>query len=231
MLVIFFLYLSYNCSGEIMKNNLKIFSITFDTKVKILIIICVIIAITIISYSFFYICVSSNKSQPKEIQSIENMLDVIAYEAKYSIVVNSNKTTNTYMICEDVDFENNIYNITVNNDLNISITSDSTKLQKNDMQYEYISQEISFKNPIAFSSIINCIKKISSDQIKGKITRVEQNDRYIYEITTEEEYIEKVKKIEICVLKENCKIFEIKLYNLDEKELYSIDFESFNVKK
>ena len=215
-----------------MKNNLKIFSITFDTKVKILIIICVIIAITIISYSFYYICVNnSNKEQEFESKNVESILDVKSYEAKYSIVVNSNKTTNTYMICEDVDFENNIYNITVNNDLNISITSDSTKLQKNDMQYEYISQEISFKNPIAFSSIINCIKKISSDQIKGKITRVEQNDRYIYEITTEEEYIEKVKKIEICVLKENCKIFEIKMYNFDEKELYSIAFESFNVKK
>lgn len=214
-----------------MKNNLKIFSITFDTKVKILIIICVIIAITIISYSFYYICINSNKPQEIETKNIESILDVKSYEAKYSIVVNGNKTTNTYMIFEDVDFENNIYNITVNNDLNISITSDSTKLQKNDMQYEYISQEISFKNPVAFSSVINCIKKISSDQIKGKITRVEQNDRYIYEIVTEEEYIEKVKKIEICVLKENCKLFEIKMYNFDEKELYSIAFESFNVKK
>ncbi len=215
-----------------MKNNFKCFSITFDTKVKILIIVCVIVAITIIIYSFYYICINSkSKVAEEKINSIEDMLNVLAYDAKYSVTVNSNKNSNTYEVYEDIDFENNIYNLVINDSLKINVVSNNTKIENEGLSYEYINKDIILNNPISFSSIVECIKRISLNELDGKITRIEQDDKYIYQITTQEEYIEKINKIEICVLKENCKIFEIKMYNLSEKVLYSMIFESFNVKK
>lgn len=215
-----------------MKNNFNCFSITFDTKVKILIIVCVIVAITIIIYSFYYICINSkSKVDEEKINSIEDMLNVLAYDAKYSVTVNSNKNSNTYEVYEDIDFENNIYNLVINDSLKINVVSNNTKIENEGLSYEYINKDIILNNPISFSSIVECIKRISLNELDGKITRIEQDDKYIYQITTQEEYIEKINKIEICVLKENCKIFEIKMYNLSEKVLYSMIFESFNVKK
>ena len=159
------------------------------------------------------------------------MLNVLAYDAKYSVTVNSNKNSNTYEVYEDIDFENNIYNLVINDSLKINVVSNNTKIENEGLSYEYINKDIILNNPISFSSIVECIKRISLNELDGKITRIEQDDKYIYQITTQEEYIEKINKIEICVLKENCKIFEIKMYNLSEKVLYSMIFESFNVKK
>ena len=115
--------------------------------------------------------------------------------------------------------------------MKINVVSNNTKIENEGLSYEYINKDIILNNPISFSSIVECIKRISLNELDGKITRIEQDDKYIYQITTQEEYIEKINKIEICVLKENCKIFEIKMYNLSEKVLYSMIFESFNVKK
>ena len=72
---------------------------------------------------------------------------------------------------------------------------------------------------------------LSNKEIKGNIKRIEQDDKFIYQISTDENYIEKVKRIEITTQKENCKITEIKMYNSEENELYSMIFESFMVKK
>jgi len=214
---------------------LKILNITFDTRVKILVVICVIIALTIISYSFYYICIRENKEeiQPQKIENIEEILDVLCYEAKYDVTVNANKTTNTYNVAENVDLENNTYNMVIDETLTISINSNNTSVKRQNMEYEYFTTtwEILKNNAISFSSIIECIKKISNKEIKGNIKRIEQDDKFIYQISTDENYIEKVKRIEITTQKENCKITEIKMYNSEENELYSMIFESFMVKK
>ncbi len=214
---------------------MKILNITFDTRVKILVVICVIIALTIISYSFYYICIRENKEeiQPQKIENIEEILDVLCYEAKYDVTVNANKTTNTYNVAENVDLENNTYNMVIDETLTISINSNNTSVKRQNMEYEYFTTtgEILKNNAISFSSIIECIKKISNKEIKGNIKRIEQDDKFIYQISTDENYIEKVKRIEITTQKENCKITEIKMYNSEENELYSMIFESFMVKK
>lgn len=214
---------------------MKILNITFDTRVKILIVICVIIALTIISYSFYYICIRENKEEietPK-VENIEEILDVLCYESKYNVTVNGNKTTNTYDVVENVDLENNIYNMVIDGTLMISINSDNTSIKKQNMEYEYFTTtgEIFKNNAISFSSIIECIKKISSKEINGNIKRIEQDNKFIYQISTDESYIEKVNRIEITVEKEKCKITEIKMYNSEGNELYSMIFESFMVKK
>ncbi len=215
---------------------MKILNITFDTKVKILVIICVLIALTIISYSFYYICIKEKETiaEPQKIESIETMLDVLCYEAKYDVVVNSNKTENKYSVSENVDFENQTYDMVIDEKLSISINSENTSIKKQNMEYEYFTfnnGEILKNNAISFSTIIDCIKKISCNEIEGNIKRIEQDDKYIYQILTDKNYIEKVKRTDIVVQKENCKITEIKMYNSEENELYTMIFESFLVKK
>lgn len=215
---------------------MKILNITFDTKVKVLVVICVIIAITIISYSFYYICIKDNKEiiELQKIESIETMLDILCYEAKYDVVVKGNKTVNKYNVIENVDFENQTYNMIIDGNLNISINSENTSIKKQNIEYEYFTfnnGEILKNNAISFSSIIECIKKISCNEISGNIKRIEQDNKFIYQITTDESYIEKIKRTDIVVQKDNCKITEIKMYNLEENEVYTMFFESFLVKK
>ena len=201
-----------------MKNNLKILNITFDTKVKILIIICVLIAIMIIAYSFYFICIDKNHNDNMNTsKKIEEIISAIQYEAEYDITVSGNRTTNCYNVKENVDFENQIYNMIIDDSLNITISSNDTKILKN--------------NVMSFSSIIECFRGVTNNELAGNIKRVEQDNKYIYYIITNEPYIEKVKKIEIYTLKDNCKIIEIKMYNSEEKELYSMVFKSFIVKK
>lgn len=216
-----------------MKENIKIFNVTFDTKVKVLIIICVVIATMIICYTFYYIIINEGDASDTKNGDINSILDIKCYEAEYDITVNGNRTINCYNVKEDVDLENNIYNMVINDTLNISINSTDTKIVKDKMENDYVinTNEILENNAISFSSIISCYKKISNNEIEGNITRIEQDDRYIYCIVTNEEYIKKVKKIQITTLKDNCKIIEIKMYNSDENELYSMVFKSFIVKK
>lgn len=221
-----------------MKQKIKVFSINFDTKVKILIAICVAVAIIIISYSFYYIIIDDNHDtgivENKKADNIETILDILSYDAEYDVTVNGNKTTNTYNVKEYIDLENKTFNMLIDDSLNIVINSNDSKITKNGMENEYIvsnDNSILTNNVMSFASIITCVKKISNKEISGNITRVEQDDKYIYRVVTDNCYIEKVKKIEICVLKENCKIIEIKMYNSDENELYSMVFKTFIVKK
>lgn len=217
-----------------MKNNLKILNITFDTKVKILIIICVLIAIMIIAYSFYFICIDKNHNDNMNTsKKIEEIISAIQYEAEYDITVSGNRTTNCYNVKENVDFENQIYNMIIDDSLNITISSNDTKILKNNMENDYviINNEILKNNVMSFSSIIECFRGVTNNKLAGNIKRVEQDNKYIYYIITDEPYIEKVKKIEIYTLKDNCKIIEIKMYNSEEKELYSMVFKSFIVKK
>lgn len=235
MLVIFLSLFSYNFNGEKMKKNFKIFAINFDTKVKILVIICIFIALVIISYSFWYICLSEQKNEPvKKIEDIESILEFKGYEAKYNVTVNGNKTTNIYTVKENVDFENGIYEMAINDNLVIYVSNDEIKIKKQDMQYEYNilnNNELLKNNAIAFSSVIECIRKIKDGDISGNVKRIEQNDKYVYQITTENEYINKISKIDVIIPKNNCKISEIKMYNEQDLELYLINIESFLVKK
>lgn len=217
-----------------MKENIKILNITFDTKVKIVMSICIVIAIIIIAYSFYYICISRNLvTKNDSVLDISDIMNTICYEAEYDITVNGNKTSNKYNVKENVDFENQIYNMKINDNLDITITSVDTRIVKNQMENEYVvnNEEILRNNVMSFSSVIDCYNKVLNKQVNGSITRIEQDDEYIYSIQTDECYIEKVNKIEIYTLKENCKIIEIKMYNTEEKELYSILLKSFIVKK
>ena len=217
-----------------MKKKIKIVSINFDTKVKILIVACVIIAISIIMFSFYYICIDSKqKSEPIEIDNINQIMDLSEYEAEYQIRVAGNRTINTYDVKEVVDLENETYNMNIDDLLNIDINANDTKIQKKNMDNIYITstKDIVRNNPFSFSSVIECYNLVNSKKIDGSIKKVEQDEKCIYTIQMNEEVIEKVRKIVIYTLKEKCKIIEIKMYNLEENELYTISFKSFIVKK
>ena len=217
-----------------MKKKIKIVSINFDTKVKILIAVCVIIAISIIMFSFYYICIDSKqKSEQIEIDDINQIMDLYQYEAEYQIRVVGNRTTNTYDVKEVVDLENETYNMNIDDLLNIDINANDTKIQKKNMDNIYITstKDIVRNNPFSFSSVIECYNLVNSKKIDGSIKKVEQDEKCIYTIQMNEEVIEKVRKIVIYTLKEKCKIIEIKMYNLEENELYTISFKSFIVKK
>ena len=214
-----------------MKKKIKIVSINFDTKVKILIAVCVIIAISIIMFSFYYICIDSKqKSEPIEIDDINQIMDLYQYEAEYQIRVVGNRTKNTYDVKEVVDLENETYNMNIDDLLNIDINANDTKIQKKNMDNVYITstKDIVRNNPFSFSSVIECYNLVNSKKIDGSI---KQDEKCIYTIQMNEEVIEKVRKIVIYTLKEKCKIIEIKMYNLEENELYTISFKSFIVKK
>lgn len=217
-----------------MKKKIKIVSINFDTKVKILIAVCVIIAISIIMFSFYYICIDSKQNyEPVQIDNINQIMDLSQYEAEYQIRVVGNRTTNTYDVKEVVDLENETYNMNIDDLLNIDINASDTKIQKKNMDNIYITstKDIVRNNPFSFSSVIECYNLVNSKKIDGSIKKVEQDEKCIYTIQMNEEVIEKVSKIVIYTLKEKCKIIEIKMYNLEENELYTISFKSFIVKK
>ena len=185
-------------------------------------------------FSFYYICIDSKqKSEPIEIDDINQIMDLYQYEAEYQIRVVGNRTTNTYNVKEVVDLENETYNMNIDDLLNIDINANDTKIQKKNMDNVYITstKDIVRNNPFSFSSVIECYNLVNSKKIDGSIKKVEQDEKCIYTIQMNEEVIEKVRKIVIYTLKEKCKIIEIKMYNLEENELYTISFKSFIVKK
>ena len=85
-------------------------------------------------FSFYYICIDSKqKSEPIEIDNINQIMDLYQYEAEYQIRVAGNRTTNTYDVKEVVDLENETYNMNIDDLLNIDINANDTKIQKKNM--------------------------------------------------------------------------------------------------
>lgn len=214
--------------------KVKIVNLNFDTRTKIVMLFCIIIAICIIAYSFYTICIKNGENYNGESQNLEYYLNVQEYKTKFEVCVNSNKNSNTYTVLEETNLVENTYNFTIDEKLNINIKPDEIKISKENIDYEYIinnEEKYISNNFISFSSIINTINKIKDNTLNGNIKRVEVNENIIYKISLEDEYIKKVKNIEIIMSKNEEKIQEIKMYDLDDKEMYFITFSSFEVKK
>lgn len=214
--------------------KINIVSLSFDMKTKIIMIISIIIASIIISYSFYNICIKNIIATDVEVDKEYDFTTINAYEADYNVIVNSNKNTNTYNVIEMVDLANKSYYYLIDNSLKISIKEDELKISKENIAYEYSTKSslpIESNNFISFSSIIDVIKKINSNELSGNIKRVEVNNTIVCKIHIDEEYIKKISDIEIIMSQNQNEISEIKMYDNSDKEMYYFSFNEFKVKK
>ena len=213
--------------------KIKIFAFNFDTKVKIIMVCSIIISVVIIIYSFYNICIE-NGIKSESISNKENLFNVEEYEAQYTITINSNKNTNTYKVKEITNLIQNEYTYIIDDMLNINVTNNQINISKYNIDYKYAIEKMSDygnSNLMSFSSIINIVNGIKDNTILGNIKKIENDGNVVYKIHTNDEIASNIKDIDIEMSKNEDKINQIKIYNLDGKEQYLIVFESFIVKK
>lgn len=213
--------------------KIKIFAFNFDTKVKIIMVCSIMISVVIIMYSFYNICIE-NGIKSESISNKENLFNVEEYEAQYTITINSNKNTNTYKVKEITNLLQNEYTYIIDDMLNINVTNNQINISKYNIDYKYAIEKMSDygnSNLMSFSSIINIVNGIKNNTILGNIKKIENDGNIVYKINTNDEIASNIKDIDIEMSKNEDKINQIKIYNLDGKEQYLIVFESFIVKK
>ena len=213
--------------------KIKIFAFNFDTKVKIIMMCSIIISVVIIIYSFYNICIE-NGIKSESISKKEDFFNIKEYEAQYTVTVNSNKNTNTYKVKEITNLLQNQYTYIIDDILNINITNNQINISKYNIDYKYAIEKMSDygnSNLMSFSSIINIVNGIKDNTILGNIKKIENDGNVVYKIHTNDEIASNIKYIDIEMSKNEDKINQIKIYNLDGKEQYLIVFESFIVKK
>ena len=213
--------------------KIKIFAFNFDTKVKIIMVCSIIISVVIIIYSFYNICIEKG-IKSKSISNKGNLFNIEEYEAQYTITINSNKNTNTYKVKEITNLLQNEYTYIIDDMLNINVTNNQINISKYNIDYKYAIEKMSDygnSNLMSFSSIINIVNGIKNNTILGNIKKIENDGNVVYKIHTNDEIASNIKYIDIEMSKNEDKINQIKIYNLDGKEQYLIVFESFIVKK
>lgn len=213
--------------------KIKIFAFNFDTKVKIIMMCSILISVVIIIYSFYNICIE-NGIKSESISKKEDFFDIKEYEAQYTVTVNSNKNTNTYKVKEITNILQNEYTYIIDDILNINITNNQINISKENIDYKYVIEKMSDygnSNFMSFSSIINIVNGIKDNTLSGNIKKIENDGNVVYKIHTDDEIVPNIKDIDVEMSKNENKINQIKIYNLDGKEQYFIVFESFIVKK
>ena len=213
--------------------KIKIFAFNFDTKVKIIMVCSIIISVVIIIYSFYNICIE-NGIKSESIPKKEDFFNIKEYEAQYTVTVNSNKNTNTYKVKEITNILQNEYTYIIDDILNINITNNQINISKENIDYKYAIEKMSDygnSNFMSFSTVINIINSIRNNSISGNIKKIENDGNVVYKIHTDNEVVSNIKDIDVEMSKNEDKINQIKIYNLDGKEQYLIVFESFIVKK
>ena len=213
--------------------KIKIFTFNFDTKVKIIMMCSILISVVIIIYSFYNICIE-NGIKSKSISNKGNLFNIEEYEAQYTITINSNKNTNTYKVKEITNLLQNEYTYIIDDMLNINVTNNQINISKYNIDYKYAIEKMSDygnSNLMSFSSIINIVNGIKNNTILGNIKKIENDGNVVYKIHTDNEVVSNIKDIDVEMSKNEDKINQIKIYNLDGKEQYLIVFESFIVKK
>lgn len=213
--------------------KIKIFAFNFDTKVKIIMMCSILISVVIIIYSFYNICIE-NGIKSESISKKEDFFNIKEYEAQYTVTVNSNKNTNTYKVKEITNILQNEYTYIIDDILNINITNNQINISKENIDYKYVIEKMSDYgnfNFMSFSSIINIVNGIKDNTLSGNIKKIENDGNVVYKIHTDDEIVPNIKDIDVEMSKNEDKINQIRIYNLDGKEQYLIVFESFIVKK
>ena len=213
--------------------KIKIFAFNFDTKVKIIMMCSILISVVIIIYSFYNICIE-NGIKSEIIPNKEDFFNIKEYESQYTVTVNSNKNTNTYKVKEITNILQNEYTYIIDDILNINITNNQINISKENIDYKYAIEKMSDygnSNFMSFSTVINIINSIRNNSISGNIKKIENDGNVVYKIHTDNEVVSNIKDIDVEMSKNEDKINQIKIYNLDGKEQYLIVFESFIVKK
>lgn len=213
--------------------KIKIFAFNFDTKVKTIMMCSILISVVIIIYSFYNICIE-NGIKSESISKKEDFFNIKEYEAQYTVTVNSNKNTNTYKVKEITNILQNEYTYIIDDILNINITNNQINISKENIDYKYVIEKMSDygnSNFMSFSSIINIVNGIKDNTLSGNIKKIENDGNVVYKIHTDDEIVPNIKDIDVEMSKNEDKINQIKIYNLDGKEQYLIVFESFIVKK
>lgn len=212
--------------------KINIVNLSFDKKTKIVMLICIIIAICIIIYSFYYICIE-NGIKTNVLNSIENLANICEYNIEFNVKVYSNKNEDEYKVIENSNILENRYSFLIDDELNIQINSNEIKISKKNIDYQYLIERGEYKNNnfISFSSIINIIKGINNQSISGNIKKVELDGKIKYKICTDEEYINKIKSIELIMSDNEEKVEIINMYDSENKEKYVITINNFILKK
>lgn len=212
-------------------NKIKIWTLTFDDKLKFVISICILLAISVIAFSFYYILIKAKK----ENIYIKDFFEIKNYETNYNLTVFSNKNSNIYHIYEKADLNQNKYLYLTDNGLKIEIDNGLISITKNEVEYDYI-EELNeqnmnmMSNYISFSSIIKVVKNINENLLAGNIVKVEENGKIYYEIETEEDVFYNIKYIKVEIDKyDNC-LHYVTMCDNARNAIYFVDFQDFIVK-
>lgn len=210
------------------KRKIKFLSISFDDKTKIVMSICIVIAVISIMYLIYYLLF---KTKHENIIS-NDIFNINAYEAKYSITVYSNKNTNIYDIEEKADMVNDKYLYITNNGMIIEKDKEDILIKNFGKEFKLKSNQVNnMSNYISFSTVLEIGRKINNNQIDGNIVKRYLDDKIVYEIMINENLFNDINLIKIEQSKIDKCIHYVTMYDSLRNTIFFIDFQEFINKK
>lgn len=204
---------------------IRIVSISFDKRTKIIMGISIIIAICIMIFNFYNIIIKNeNEIDVKNIE-LENICE---FEAIYTVEVNSNKNMNEYKVKENCNLENNVSNIEIEN--GIILKNDENELVITDK-----NNTLEYKTPLDFNMDINYIfigniieiyRKLKNNIISGKIEKINEDNFVTYICYFDEKNMNRLE-----IKMEDNVIVEIVIYDIEDNVKNYIKIDNFVVKK
>ena len=204
---------------------IRIVSISFDKRTKIIMGISIIIAICIMIFNFYNIIIKNeNEIDVKNIE-LENICE---FEAIYTVEVNSNKNMNEYIVKENCNLENNVSNIEIEN--GIILKNDENELVITDK-----NNTLEYKTPLDFNMDINYIfigniieiyRKLKNNIISGKIEKINEDNFVTYICYFDEKNMNRLE-----IKMEDNVIVEIVIYDIEDNVKNYIKIDNFVVKK
>lgn len=202
----------------------NIIAISFDRRTKIIMAISVVIAICIMSYNFYNIIIKED-TENKKIEEIE---DILEFEANYNIEIHSNKTINSYCIKEEINYLKNYDRFELEDfiiEKNGMETYIKYKSDLNEKNTVFIVDE-SINNYCSLGEIFKLYKNIKSKNIDGKIEVLKKDNNVSFMLTFEDKNI-----FSIEIIFENNIINEVYVYSKEKEIMYYIKVNDFKVKK
>ncbi len=204
---------------------IKIISLEFDKRTKIIMCIAIIIAFCIMAYNLYNIVVKN--SVVSQINPIE-FYNVLEFEATYSVKVNSNKNSNTYSVVENTSYENNTSKLAFDNGITIEKNDKlvSIKDYTVSLEYSFDFDYTSKYNYVSIGDIIYLYNQINNQEVQGKIEKIEKDGNVTFKLYITDKAI---CLIEIKVVNSN--LCEIVMYDNENNIKYYIKIDDFIVKK